>query len=237
MDSQTAQIEELEAQRSADDRYIARLKDIILEEQSKFASVKRQLDALRIAFDRLQEQLAASNLKLRLPLTFARRLKEHVEYYHHLGAYVWEAKTRSMIGTVSGFLGLHPLDIVPAIGRQHYTVDGEILLTWSFNQSYGNEKLYRTMFDFTMTDNVGLMEHPMLTFPDFIGRAYDKDPPDPGWHNSGIAQQLYYHRTSVFEPHYSTQNDMCVAVLDRWWDRIKFVVTSLDELVQWAGEV
>lgn len=155
--------------------------------------------------------------------------------WHHYGAMVVEENASEPIGTLEGFLGLHPLDLVPRLKPQNLQYFGRNVLTWSWTQSYNNEDLFKSMFEFSEASNIDGHNYPLYKFPDFIGRGYDPDPPEPAVKDTGISEMLFFFRSpSIFAPSYERQNKNVRFALDNWKGRVMPIVNEMKILIQWA---
>lgn len=194
--------------------------------QESFDETNERLTHLQMEYERLLRNDAI--LKSR-----SQQLQQSINKYHHVGAYTRNSKDE-VIGTLTGFLGLHPQDSWPEVPIEIFTLSGRNVQTYSWRATFRQQRLEQNIFDFTESVNIGTFSYPLLTFPAFIGRGYDPDPPAPAIHDCALFQTLAYHRTSTFQPHYDRQNVQLRKTLDRWVIRTAPAIRLLEDVLSWA---
>lgn len=155
---------------------------------------------------------------------------------HHLGAYEVIERTRDewkVSGTLSGFFGLHPTDVSPGLEPRKIRFDQGFttgVVTWDWREAIDvGHPLYSRI-----TEPPGFTHH--FVYPDsslsgFIVRSFDHNPPDPGFHDTGLMAEVTRWRTSIWNGDYETQNRNLNDALNRWCDRVNPFVVRLEYLV------
>lgn len=166
----------------------------------------------------------------------AKLMVRNISGYHHLGDFAIVDNTDKELkvtGTTSAWFGLHPLDKDPKAMPSRFefnSYDGRFVCTydWRVYDDMGHPFYYALTTPPTSRRH---FEYPVTTLSGFVGEAFDPNPPNPGWHVSGLLDEVRLWRTSIWQPDYEQQNQRLINTVSRWSSRINPFVMQVDQLL------